>query len=433
MKKPNRIIQLSVLLALAGGTAGVWAAGFALMEQNASGLGNAYAGQAAAAEDASTIFFNPAGMTRLQGGQAAGVLNMIRPSAKLTLDTTRSGLMGFATAAGTSAGGDAGSTWNYVPQGYVSYQVNSNWWVGVGVSTPFGLKTSYDNTFIGRFQSREAEIRTYDINPSVAYKVNDWLSVGGGISYQHLRATLKSSANIGGFTEGASNLDVSDNQWGYNLGVMLNVSPSTRLGLAYRSVMSYELKGTTQISSAFGPANATPSVQLNVRAPDTYSAALAHTYNDRWEVLSDFTWTNWSTVKDVPVVVTAGASIFTTGTVLRVLNFQFKDSYRIGVGTNYRWNDAFTLKLGFAYDNSPVTDTTRLVALPDNNRAWLSVGGKYQLTKAGKVDFGYAHLFVKNGNIAQAGGTAGAAATGNVFGTYKNKVDIVSVQYTHSF
>ena len=92
MKKPNRIIQLSVALALAGGTAGVWAAGFALMEQNASGLGNAYAGQAAAAEDASTIFFNPAGMTRLQGGQAAGVLNMIRPSAKLTVDTTRSGL-----------------------------------------------------------------------------------------------------------------------------------------------------------------------------------------------------------------------------------------------------------------------------------------------------------------------------------------------------
>ena len=439
MKKPNRIIQLSVALALAGGTAGVWAAGFALMEQNASGLGNAYAGQAAAAEDASTIFFNPAGMTRLQGGQAAGVLNMIRPSAKLTVDTTRSGL---PTAAGPgavgTAGGDAGATWNYVPQGYVSYQVNSSWWVGVGVSTPFGLKTSYDNTFVGRFQAREAELRSYDINPSVAYKVNDWLSIGGGLSYQHLQAKLKSAANIAGFFEGTSNLDVSDNQWGYNLGVMLNVSPSTRLGLAYRSVMSYELKGTNQVASAV--ANGTSSVQLNVRAPDTYSAALAHTYNDRWEVLSDFTWTNWSTIKDVPIVTTAptpglgpGGTVLAAGTVLRVLNFQFKDSYRIGVGTNYRWNDAFTLKLGIAYDNSPVTDTTRLVALPDNNRAWLSVGGKYQLTKAGKVDFGYAHLFVKNGNIAQAGGTAGAAATGNVFGTYKNKVDIVSVQYTHSF
>jgi long-chain fatty acid transport protein len=196
--------------------------------------------------------------------------------------------------------------------------------------------------------------------------------------------------------------------------------------------MSYDLRGTIQVN---GPVIGvqTPSVILSVRAPDNYSAAIAHTFNDKWALLGDFTWTNWSTIKDVPIVTTSASALGAAGTVLRVLNFQFKDSYRIGVGTNYKWDDAFTLKLGIAYDNSPVGDASRLVALPDNNRTWLSIGGKYQITKAGKVDFGYAHLFVKNSTIAQAGGTAGATASGNVFGTYKNKVDILSFQYTHSF
>ena len=431
MINSRRIMRVCVAAALAGWSAGGYAAGFALMEQNASGLGNAYAGQAAAAEDASTIFFNPAGMTRLQGGQASGVLNVIRPSAKLS-PSANSALPGFAAGAGTiSPGGDAGATWNYVPQGYLSYQLNSSWWVGLGVSTPFGLKTQYNFDFVGRFQSRQAEIKSYDINPSVAYKVNDWLSVGGGLSYQHLNAKLQSAANIGGAFEGTSSLDASDNQWGYNLGAMFNLGPSTRLGLSYRSAMSYDLRGTLQVASAVF--NTTANVLLSVRAPDSYSAAIAHTFNDKWELLSDFTWTNWSTIKDVPVVTTNASGLGAAGTVVRVLNFQFKDSYRIGVGTNYKWNDSFTLKLGIAHDNSPVGDAVRLTALPDNDRTWLSIGGKYLVTKASKLDFGYAHIFVKNGTIAQAGGTAGAAASGNVFGTYRNKVDIVSVQYTYSF
>jgi long-chain fatty acid transport protein len=422
-----------VAAALAGWSAAGSAAGFALMEQNASGLGNAYAGQAAAAENASTIFYNPAGMTRLQGAQASGVLNMIRPSAKLTASST-SGLPVFAAGAGTiSSGGDAGATWNYVPQGYLSYQLNPNWWVGVGVTVPFGLKTQYDYNFVGRFQSRQSEIKSYDINPSVAYKVNDWLSIGGGLSYQHLNAKLQSAANLFGALEGTSSLDASDNQWGFNLGAMFNVGSNTRLGLSYRSAMSYDLKGTIQVAGIPVIGSTTPSVLLSVRAPDSYSAAIVHTYSNGWEVLGDITWTNWSTIKDVPVVTTSASALGAAGTVLRVLNFQFKDSYRIGVGTNYNWNESFTLKLGIAHDNSPVTDAVRLTALPDSDRTWLSIGGKYRVTRADVVDFGYAHIFVKNGTIAQGGGTVGVTASGNVFGTYKNKVDIVSLQYTHSF
>ena len=431
MKNSNRIIRVCVAAALAGWSTGSFASAFALIEQNASGLGNAYSGQAAAAENASTIFFNPAGMTRLQGAQASGVLNVIRPSAVLS-PSSASGLPGFAAGAGIiSNGGDAGATLNYVPNAYFSYQLTPAWWLGLGISAPFGLRTSYDANFVGRFQSREAEIRSYDINPSVAYKVNDWLSLGGGISYQHLTAKLKSAANIAGAFEGMSDLNASDNKLGYNLGAMFNISANTRVGVSYRSTMSYTLQGTVSVTSAV--VNAAPQVSLNVRAPDTWSAGIAHALNDRWEVLGDMTWTNWSTIKDVPIFTTSASALGGTGTLLRTLNFQFKDSYRVGVGVNYKWTDDFMLKLGIAHDNSPVGDAVRLVALPDSDRTWLSIGGKYQVSKASKLDFGYAHIFVKNGTIAQFGGTAGAAASGNVAGTYKDKVDIVSVQYTYSF
>ena len=151
----------------------------------------------------------------------------------LSIDPTRSALPLGGTF---TNGGDAGGRWNYLPVGYVSYQLNPSWWIGLGVTSPFGLTTEYDGFFVGRFQSRKAEIKTYDINPSIAYKVNDWMSVGGGLSYQHATIKVLSSANIG--VEGFSNLNVSDSQVGFNLGAMLNPSANTRIGLTYRSSLS---------------------------------------------------------------------------------------------------------------------------------------------------------------------------------------------------
>lgn len=427
MQKSNRIIRVCVAAALAGGTSAAVAAGFALTEQNASGLGNAYSGQAAAAENASTVWFNPAGMTRLQGTQVSGSVSAIRPSAVLGVDPTRSALpLGGAF----TNGGDAGGSWKYLPTAYVSYQFNPNWWFGLGVTSPFGLSTEYDAFFVGRFQSRKAEIKTYDINPSIAYKVNNWLALGGGLSYQHATIKVLRSANLG--AEGFSNLTTSDSQFGYNLGAMINPTPNTRIGLTYRSSLSYALTGTVQVTTAAGAVVATPSILMNARTPDSWSVAFAHTPYDRWEVLGDFTWTNWSTVKDIPVTATSASALGAVGAGLSVFNFQFKDSYRLGVGANYKWTDSFMLKLGIAHDKSPAGDN-RLVTLPDNDRTWLAIGGKYRVSQAGTLDFGYAHLFIKNATISQLGGVGGPPASGNVVGTYKDKVDIVSVQYTHSF
>ncbi len=422
MKKSYQIIQVCVLAAWGGGSAQSWASGFALIEQNASGLGNAYAGAAAAAEDASTIYFNPAGLTRLPRGNFAGALHAIVPSARFS--NTATALAAPHALNGT--GGDAGSIAG-VPNGYVSWQMGPSWWIGMGLSAPFGLKTEYDSNWMGRFQGVKSDIKTIDVNPTIAFKLSDTVSIGAGVSWQYIDAEFTRAVNLGA-TEGRAKIEADDTQWGFNLGIMFNLSPNTRIGATYRSTMGYQLSGTATILSAAGvPVAGTPvAISANARLPDTYSVAFNHAVDNRWELLGDVTYTRWSTIKTVPIIR------LDTGTPLDTFNLQFSDTWRAGIGANYKLSEAFTLKFGLAYDKSPVSDVFRTVRLPDNDRTWVSIGGKYRWSKATTLDFGYAHLFVKDGPIANLQGTA-PGQNGNVIGNYKNQVNIVSVQFSHGF
>jgi len=155
--------QLMLGLALAGFADLGQAAGFALVEQNASGLGNAYAGQAASAQDASTIFFNPAGMTLLPDAQLVVAGHLIQPSAKF------SGT--FSAPVGGGQGGDAGGL-AFVPNLYFALPLTSSVSLGVGINAPFGLKTDYDAGWVGRFQALKSDLKTINVNPSIAWKLN---------------------------------------------------------------------------------------------------------------------------------------------------------------------------------------------------------------------------------------------------------------------
>lgn len=406
------------------------ASSFQLMEQNASGLGNAYAGQAAAVENASTIFYNPAGMANLPGTQASGALSFIRPSIKFT-DSGNSRSPVPALIPLGDNGGDAGD-WAALPAGYLSWQAHSSLWLGLGFNAPFGLKTEYDANFMGRFQSQKADLKTYDVNPSIAWKINDTVTVGAGVSYQHVSFKLDRAAVTGValplvFT-GNSHLDASDDQWGWDLGIMLNFGPGTRLGASYRSGMDYTLSGNVTVSGIPLVGSTSAPVQAHIKFPDTWTIGLAHSFNDQWEVLADVTYTRWSSIKTVPIVTTGPSLLAANGATVDTFNFQFDDTVRVGLGVNYRWTPAFTLKLGTAWDQSPVDDTYRLAALPDGDRTWLSAGGKYMLSAQAAVDFGYAHLFVDDASINQT-----KAGQGTLSGSYKNSVDILSAQFSYAF
>src|SRR5215470_3603843 len=197
MKTCKKLLSLAVAAAAAGYAAGLQAGGFALIEQNASGLGNAYAGQGASAQDSSTIYFNPAGMTLLPGRNLVFAGNLIKPSAEFNnIRTTPavSTVTGLGPFPLNGTGGDAGEL-GFVPNAYLSWQLSPQWYVGVGVNVPFGLKTDYDSNWMGRFHALKSEVKTINVNPSVAYKLTDAVSLGFGVSWQRIEAELTKAVN----------------------------------------------------------------------------------------------------------------------------------------------------------------------------------------------------------------------------------------------
>lgn len=461
MKKTIKIMPLAVACAMASGAA--IGSGFALIEQNASGMGNAYAGQAASAQDASTIYFNPAGMTRLQGRQAAGALHLILPSAEFNNTGTTpafSTIVGGGPYALNGNGGDAGDL-AFVPNAYLSWQLTPNWFVGVGINAPFGLKTEYDANWMGRFHALKSEVKSVNVNPSVAYKLSDAVSLGFGLNWQRAQAVLTKAVNYsfvasaGGIpgvplnTEGANKIDGHDDSWGWNVGAMFNIGKDTRIGIAYRSAVSHTLSGSAQFSGrpaavnailggAAGPIFAAAAaaqvgdspITADIKLPANASWSIFHQLNPKWDLMADISWTQWSSVHTLNIVRN-------TGFVLESTPFQWKNTWRVGAGANYHLNPNWTLRAGIAYDQTPTSDAYRTPRLPDEDRFWLSIGGQYRISKAAKIDFGYAHLFVKDPAVNNSGPPsltpALAAGRGGLIGNYDSNVNILSAQFTYSF
>jgi len=415
-------LSLAVAGAFAGGVSQAHASAFALIEQSASGLGNSFAGAAAAAEDASTIFYNPAGMSLLPGGmQVSAGLALINLSAKFSDSGSSPSTVPAPRPLGNN-GGNAGDL-SAVPNVYFAMDVAPNWKVGVGVSVPFGLKTEYDPTWMGRFQAIKSDISTLNLNPSVSYKLNETVSLGFGVNYQSIDAEFTNAVNLGAGGETTADIKAKDNgSLGYNLGAMFQLAPDTRLGVSYRSSIKYHLTGTATFSQNNPVASADASV--DIKMPDSASIAVQHRLNPGWTLLADVTRTGWSKIKELKI------DSDTLGTLNNTPE-NFKNTWRVGVGAVYRYDDAWSIKTGLAYDQTPVNDTDRTPRLPDQNRLWLSFGGQYKLLKDGTLDFGYAHLFIKNASINQNAGST--AANGLLAGTYKCSVDILGSQLAYRF
>jgi long-chain fatty acid transport protein len=452
MKFKQTIVSWSVAGAVLAMSGSAVASGFALIEQSASGLGNAYAGGAASAEDASTVFFNPAGMSRLSGKQIVVAGHAITPSAKFS--NNGSVAASAQTLGGT--GGDAGGM-AFVPNAYFAMEVNPAMKVGLGINAPFGLQTEYDSNWMGRFQAVKSKIQTVNLNPSISYDVNEKVSVGVGLNYQHIKGDLTSAVNYsaaaaaaaanpltppiavpgllavaGAQAEGVSTISGSDSSWGYNLGVLMKLGERTRIGAAYRSTIKYTLAGTVSFTGV--PAILSTSAKLQngdvtlpITMPDSFSLSGVHKLSDSYEVMGDATWTGWSVLQQLKIDRTSGVNVQT-------VDEKWKDTWRVSVGASHHYNENLTVRTGIAFDQAPVSDSYRTARIPDNDRTWLSLGGQYKMSAASVIDFGYAHLFVKDSNISDIQNVpAQGKAGGNLIGTYKNSVDILSAQYTHNF
>jgi long-chain fatty acid transport protein len=427
MQRKMKLIPAAIL-ALSAGTAA--ASAFQLLEQNASGLGNAYAGSAAVADNASTIFFNPAGMTQLQPREISAGLTGVLTSYKFTNN-------GSSTGALTGNGGDPGGL-GLIPNGYMSWALNKDLYVGVGFGAPFGLKTDYDNPWLGGAQAIKFDIKTYNINPTVAYRVNNMVSLGFGVDWQRMEAEYVRIAGINPapiagvvpvpLTSTTVQLKADDDSWGWNAGVLLNLSPSTKVGVSYRSSIKHKLDGSLTASgpaalAAFHVSQSGPAT-ADIELPETFIVSATQTINSQWEMLGDISWTGWSSIDKVDVVRA-------NGTVAQTLDTKFRDTWRVALGANYKLSDAWKLKFGTAYDQTPIRDPEhRLVSLPDNNRVWLSTGAQWKPNKASTLDLGITYLYVKDPDINN---NQSGSLRGLVKGSYSDTAWIFGAQYSMSF
>ncbi len=415
---------LVISLVLSGYQLSSQAAGFALSEQSGSGMGNAYAGAAAVAEDASTIFFNPAGMTYIEGRQLVGALHAIRTSG----DFNNQGSAPAGVRPLGDEGGDFGS-WAFLPNFYYKQDLTEQLKFGIGVGTPFGLKTEYDRNWLGRFQAVKSELKTVNINPSLAWKVNDQWSLGFGISAMWAQAELTSAANLGTSESFVRNKG-KDWGFGYNLGAIYQATPTTRFGIAYRSKVEQHLKG--DVRSPFTGANGAPGATLNtdisadLTLPETFSFSAFSQLNDHWELLTDITWTRWSQFKELKILRENGS-----GTVVgSPVTEHWNNVLRYSVGLNYRYSDTIKLRTGIAYDDEAIDNEHRTARIPGNDRTWLSFGASWQYNPETKLDIGYTHLFIKDAHIND---DQRAAGRGLISGTYQGSADILSLQLTRQF
>lgn len=451
-KRIRLLASLGVMLSAAAIPA--HAAFFQLAENSPAGLGNAFAGGAASASDASTVWYNPAGLTRLSRAEYVVGGHIIDPSTNAK-NVTGSTVLGTPISGGT--GGDAGED-ALVPNFYYARRLSDNAVFGFGVNVPFGLATEYEAGWVGRYHAIRSEIQTINLNPGIGFKLNDQFSLGAGVSYQMIDAELTQAVDFAtictanglsavcglgaGFVPGAGTNDgnakvtADDKDWGYNLGLLWQLQQDTRLGLAYRSKIKFSLTGDFDITA---PANVPGAfltaaglvdsgARADVTVPATLSLSAYHQINPRWAIMGDVTRTFWSDLPELRID-------FDSTQADSVVTLDLKDVYRYSAGANYSPGGAWTYRFGVALDKSPTpNETVRTPRLPDADRKWFAVGADYQSRE--DLSLGVALVYIKLDDASinkTASPTNENAARGNITANYESDVFVLSAQARWAF
>ncbi|APZ42193.1 OmpP1/FadL family transporter [Acidihalobacter ferrooxydans] len=426
-----------LLVAGMGVPAAAMAAGFAITEENATGLGMAYSDMATGNGNASGMFFNPATLSDLPGTQLSAGLIYIDPLFQLNNGKSTTPL---GTTVSGGDGGNAGVA-ALVPNLYVTHQIDSRLHVGIGLSVPYGLSTKYTDGWLGRYHAIKSEVQVINLNPALSYTVDPTLSLGFGLDIQRASADLTSAIDSGtlciaggggsacaGSKDGSVRIKGHDWALGWNAGLLWRPTAATTVGLAYRSAVDHKLKGTVQYNvpallasnPQFADTNATAKLDL----PATLNLGVSQKLSPRWTVTGGVLWTQWSRFKELRVVKDNGQpDLLTTE--------NWKNTLRYAVGASFRQNDRLTWRAGVAYDPTPVPNAEhRTARLPDSNRTWLSLGAGYKVSKQMTVDVGYTHIWFRNVNIDN---TTEGAYKNTLTGTYTGSVDIFGAQLSYRF
>lgn len=432
----RRFFSLLLLSSCLGFAAQGQAAGFFLQEQSIKGQGAAFAGQAANPQDASTVFFNPAGMMRLERPMLTAGAALVMPQAKFS----NRGSVARLDAAPPFAGfAGAGAPDPYdgiaVPSLFAAAPVNDRLWIGLGMTSPFGLGNDYGRAWFGRYNATKNVLRTVDVSPVVAWEATEKLSIGGGLNIQYASAVLENALPAPGVftpaTDGFTRLAGSGMALGFNGGLLYDFDARTSLGLHYRSAVTNDLDGDVAITGLAGPLaafNGTRQARAELKLPDIASLGVTHDLTPDMTLLGGVNWYGWSNFDEIRVR-------FDNADPDDVTPQEYEDSWGVAIGANWRTTDALTLRAGFQYDQTPSVDAHRSTRIPDSDRYWISAGASWAWNDRLSLDLAATHIFMDDADIRVTDTFyAGAAAsTVRTAASSENQIDIISLQANWAF
>ncbi len=475
----HKYLPLLIAVACAGFASTAQASGYRFGSQSVSAQGTADASGAEAA-DASTIFYNPAGLSRLEGTQFLGGGTLVVPHS--TYQDTGSKTFTGRTPGGTTK--DYAPDAVFAPALYASKKVNDQWTVGMGLFVPYGAKLDYGNDWSGRYAITNIKLEAIALNPSVSFKLNERHSFGFGVTAEHMKAELGQAVDVPGTvkamhdkspaaaiafvtnigrTQGAAaagaaqqalnntkdghaSMDGDDWGFGFNLGYLYQMNEGTRFGIAYRSSISHKLKGDTIwdfsqvsnnaavnafISAASGKVNSEALVEL--RTPETLSVNAFHQMDDRWALMGDVTWTRTSRLQNLDIQFPP------TAEGAERIRQNWKDTYRVSLGTNYKYSESLLLRAGIAHDQAPVRSAElRHPALPDSDRMQYSIGANWKLNANSSIDLAYSYIDFKDADVNYTNDCSPVkkGCTGNgetTKGLFKTRMQLIGLAYNYKF
>ncbi len=449
------LLGTAAVCALVAGATSASAGGFALREQSTSSQGASFAGNAAS-PDISAMFWNPAAAANKNGTNSESSYSLIVPRGELNVtsashptNATLNGAINSASFGNTS--GDIGSL-ALLGASYFSYQFvnyDPNLFLAIAMNSPFGLKTDLDrnyDTYKGSVVGRETKLLTMSLNPTLAYRLSDSLSVGVGAQLQYGKGRFSFATGLPSGQD--SRFDGTGLAVGATAGLMWKPAAGTTIGLGWRSQLSQDLDGAyintpgaaPGANAALPPGLRTVNASTTIELPNIVTLSLRQQVTSNTRVLGTVEWSQWSRLKELRVVST-GESVGAAsgvlipnstgsatigavpGTVIGVLPAQWSDGWFFALGGEYDVNKQLTVRAGGAYEVSPIdAPRKRLIGIPDNDRIWASAGATYKWSETLSFDIAYTHLFVKDSQFDRE-----SLSGFRVQGTVDASTDIVSV------
>ncbi|EPS5697669.1 outer membrane protein transport protein [Vibrio vulnificus] len=428
MKTNKTLLSTAVAFGLLSSANLANAAGFQLAEYSATGLGRAYAGEAAMADNASAQWRNPAMLTYLEGTQVSVGAIYVNPN--IDID----GNVNFA-GKNISASSDDFAHDAIIPNFYLSHQYNEKIAIGFALGTNYGMETDLGKDFAASHFGNEASVISKEANLNLAYQLNEQFSIGGGVRYIIAEGSFGATApetNILNLPQGTTlkYMEGDDTTWGWQVGSAWQINENHRVGFTYKSEVELKLEGHAEgVGFGINP-KSRDNGYMYLTLPATAELASFHQLTEKLAMHASFNWTDWSSFEKLE------AHMETAGTQM-VKEEHWEDNYRFAVGATYQLQPKLALRTGIAYDTSAVSDKNRTITIPETDRTWLSVGATYDWTQNFTLDAGFTYITAKDAPIKESRGyTTDQTAediAGQFVGETTGNVWLIGVQANYRF